>query len=118
MATVTTSPRGSQVGAGLPCSPLQRMSGQTSGSQPGWHMRWLFTGWAYHSAALPPAACLHQCPAPPQGLKPRRPGAHRAAVLCFMVGPLGLLCHLATKAALRWWRGRGRRGDDYVVYRF
>lgn len=35
-----------------------------------------------------------------------------------MVGPLGLLCHLATKAALRWWRGRGRKGDDYVIYRF
>ena len=34
-----------------------------------------------------------------------------------MVGPLGLLCHLATKVALLRWRGRGR-SDEYVVYRF
>jgi hypothetical protein len=34
-----------------------------------------------------------------------------------MVGPLGLLCHLATKWAVRRWRGRGQK-DDYVVYRF
>jgi hypothetical protein len=40
-----------------------------------------------------------------------------AAVLCFMVGPLGLLCHLATKAAVLAWRGRGRK-EEYVVYRF
>ncbi|KAL4451494.1 hypothetical protein ABPG75_007156 [Micractinium tetrahymenae] len=41
-----------------------------------------------------------------------------SAVLCFMVGPLGLLCHLATKATLRWWRSRGRKDDDYIIYRF
>lgn len=35
-----------------------------------------------------------------------------------MVGPLGLLCHLATKAAYRWWRRRSSKGDEYVVYRF
>lgn len=40
-----------------------------------------------------------------------------AAVLCFMVGPLGLLCHLLTKAAVQRWRGRGQQ-QEYVVYRF
>ncbi|PRW20864.1 hypothetical protein C2E21_8564 [Chlorella sorokiniana] len=40
-----------------------------------------------------------------------------SAVLCFMVGPLGLLCHLLTKALLLRRRGSGR-ADEYVVYRF
>lgn len=40
-----------------------------------------------------------------------------AAVLCFMVGPLGLLCHLITRAVLRAKRGSAQT-DDYVVYRF
>ena len=36
-----------------------------------------------------------------------------------MVGPLGLLCHLITKAALGWWRRRGAgRDGEYVMYRF
>ena len=42
-----------------------------------------------------------------------------AAVLCFMVGPLGLLCHLATKALVQAWRrGRGQAGEEVVTYRF
>ena len=35
-----------------------------------------------------------------------------------MAGPLGLLCHLATRAALRAARGSGGQGEEYVVYRF
>ena len=61
------------------------------------------------SAASRPALT----PLPPSPTPPTPP----AAILCFMVGPLGLLCHLATKWAVRRWRGRGQK-DDYVVYRF
>ncbi|EFN55916.1 hypothetical protein CHLNCDRAFT_52198 [Chlorella variabilis] len=50
------------------------------------------------------------------GLRSNVPIWH-SAVLCFMAAPLGLLCHLATKAAVL--RGRGRGQDqEYVVYRF
>ena len=36
-----------------------------------------------------------------------------------MVGPLGLLCHLATKALVQAWRrGRGQAGEEVVTYRF
>lgn len=40
-----------------------------------------------------------------------------SAILCFMVGPLGLLCHLATKKLVTSWRSRGKQAE-YVIYRF
>ena len=63
-------------------------------------------------------------PAPPgrwvyeDGLAAGVPVGH-SAVLCFMVGPLGLLCHLATKwVAGRWRAARGGGGDGVVIYHF
>lgn len=35
-----------------------------------------------------------------------------------MAAPLGLLCHLATKALLGCLPGRGQREQEYVLYKF
>lgn len=52
------------------------------------------------------------------GLRHGVPTSH-SAVLCFMVGPLGLLTHLLTRAIWHATGRGGRSGDDnYVVYRF
>ena len=50
------------------------------------------------------------------GLRNNVPTWH-SAILCFMAAPLGLLCHLATKALVLGWRGHGRE-QQYVTYRF
>lgn len=67
----------------------------------------------------PPAATVHLQPQLANAAQPSHPTCLPlpAAVLCFMVGPLGLLCHLVTKAAVLRWRGRGG-SEEYVVYRF
>lgn len=55
------------------------------------------------------------------GLRNGIPTAH-SLVLCFMMGPLGLLSHLVTKAVVEGVRNRGGGGgdakDNTVMYRF
>lgn len=50
------------------------------------------------------------------GLREGIPTAH-SLVLCFMVGPLGLVSHLVTKAVVQQTRG-GKAGDQAIVYHF
>ena len=72
---------------------------------------------AQGSAVAPPLAYFTPCR--PASTPPSPLFFCPTAVLCFMVGPLGLLCHLITKAALGWWRRRGAgRDGEYVMYRF
>lgn len=52
------------------------------------------------------------------GLKTGTFTAH-SVILCFMVGPLGLLSHVITNAAVRAWRRmQGGEADNSVVYHF
>lgn len=106
-----------------------------------WSWRWLGSERALAASAadallvlmpvptLPPPHANHACPLPlmtrhcswvwQDGLLHGVPTRH-SAILCFMAGPLGLLSHLLTKALWRaaGWGGGGRRGGEYVVYRF
>lgn len=42
------------------------------------------------------------------------PVAH-SAVLCFMVGPLGLLCHMCTRSVVEWVRQRRGEGQGALA---